>query len=128
EVGGASITQQDVAQQSYGAVYSEANPPDLPVSLDGEAATTNSIAALPQIEASTLNETSPTDSLDAQAAAQTLSMSQSALSQAAESFESAAMVRQNTALDGATEVEVVPLQLQAAPPQTSLGQGGAGAI
>lgn len=126
EVGGASITQQQIADQAFGTTYSAANPPDLPVSVDGEQATTNSIAAVPQIEADGLNDAPSVEM--SQSSAETISQSQMALSQAAESFEAASMVRQNAALDTQTEVEVVPLELQSAPPQTSLGQGGAGAI
>lgn len=114
ELGGASTTQQIVALDAAGAPYTAENLPDLPVTLDGQAVTSNSINAQPVLEGAALGDVSGLDAPEA-AAVETLNSDQQ-------------VGGQNLVINKTTEVEVVPLNVASVSPVDLTGQGGAGIV
>jgi hypothetical protein len=139
ETGGASTTQAQLAAETFGATYSEANPPDLPVVIDGDPASTNSLSTAPEIAGAALSDISEVNSLESEAVSTITQNQQTAIAevqslqvQTVEEGQIAQLaIQENTVISPETEVEVVPLNVPNAPlPQTSLsaGQGGAGGV
>jgi hypothetical protein len=139
ETGGASITQAQLVAESFGATYSESNPPDLPVTIDGDAATTNSLNTAPEIAGAALSDISEVSSPESEAVSTIAENQQTAIAEVqslqVETFEEGQIaqlaIQENTVISDETDVELVPLNVQNAPlPPTSLssGQGGAGGV
>lgn len=140
ELGGATTTLKEIADNSFGTSFSREVPPDLPVVVDGETSTTNIINAQPELEAPALEVLSSagTDAsvqeFEAQVAevqieAQSITVEQQPELSVEESQVVQQSLAENVVLDNKIEVAVVPLAVSSAvaAPNTS-GQGGAGGI
>ena len=135
ELGGASTTQQALAANAFGATYDDVNRPDLPVSIDGELTSTNSLNAAPEISGEALADVSTVDSAESSAGASIDTAQAEVISEVqslqidAESAQVAnESIQKNAVVSEATEVEVVPLQIASAPTTSVSGQGGAGTV
>jgi hypothetical protein len=135
EVGGASITQQIIAANAFGATYDEVNRPDLPVSIDGEQASTNSLNAAPEIAVNALADVSTVDAAESSAGAaidtaqaEVISEVQSLQVDAQSAQVASESIQRNAVISQDTEVNVVPLQIAGAPTTSVSGQGGAGTV
>lgn len=136
ELGGASITQMQVASDAFSGTYDAANLPDLPVTVDGERLSTNSINAQPALESPALSDISNLDSTESDAAAElnteqttTITELQDFGALSAEDAQVASgSIMTNAALNADTEVEVVPLNIAPPAPSSPSGQGGASGV
>ena len=133
EIGGASTTQTSIAAQASGATYDEVNRPDLPVAIDGELASTNSLNAAPEITGEALADASTIDEAEAAAVAEIESAQAEAIVQIQSGLadaESAQVARESTEKNAVvsedTVVEVVPLEIANELVTPMSGQGGAG--
>ena len=132
-LGGASTTQQQVASEAFGGVYDAQNLPDLPVTIDGQASSTNILNAAPEIEQDALADVSTMDEQEAQAVQDVIINQQETIAEVqtfAVDVQDASIASQsvqtNAVVDEKTEVEVVPLEVSAANIANTTGQGGAG--
>ncbi len=140
ELGGATTTLKEIADQSFGTNFSEEVPPDLPVVVDGEQLSTNTINVQPELEQPALETLSSADTAasvqefeaevaEVQVEAQAAIAEQQPELSAEEAQVVQESVSENMVLDKEIEVAVVPLTLspQTVAPSIS-GQGGAGGI
>lgn len=140
ELGGATTTLKEIADQSFGTNFSEEIPPDLPVVVDGEQLSTNTINVQPELEQPALETLSSADTAasvqefeaevaEVQVEAQAAIAEQQPELSAEEVQVVQESVSENVVLDKEIEVAVVPLTIspQTVAPSIS-GQGGAGGI
>lgn len=138
ELGGATTTIKEIADSSFGTDFTQENQPDLPLMVDGEALTTNTVGAAPELEQAVLEEISTADTAEQEFQVEVAEVQAEAVTAVQEiqpgltseeiQIVQDAVTSENTTLNNDIEVELVPLNVQAVTTPNNSGQGGAGAI
>lgn len=138
ELGGATTTIKELVDSSFGTNFTEENQPDLPVVVDGEVLSTNTVGAAPELEESALEEISTVGTTEqdfqvevaevqAQAEAVILE-AQPELTAEESQVVQEAVASQNTVLNSEIDVALVPLNVASASVPNTSGQGGVAGI
>lgn len=139
ELGGATTTLQELADQVAGTNFTQENQPDLNIVIDGQVSTTNQVGAAPEIEDQALGELSDVQTTaeqdfqvevaEVQAEAEAVIQEiQPELTAEESQVVQEAVASQNTVLNSEIDVALVPLTVASAPVPDTSGQGGVAGI